>query len=42
MKGLRQSNSGGLSFIEAGHTGQDGGVVDLEPCGWGGNPAPHW
>ncbi|SPF49044.1 hypothetical protein SBA4_4000004 [Candidatus Sulfopaludibacter sp. SbA4] len=42
MKGFRQRDSGGFSFIQTGHVRQAGGVVDFKPCGRSGDPAPNW
>jgi hypothetical protein len=42
VKGFRQRDSSGFSFIEAGHLRQPSGVVDLKPCGRSGDPALNW
>ena len=42
VKGFRQSDSGGFSFIKPRYPGQASGVVDFEPRGWRGDPALYW
>ncbi len=42
VKGFRQRDSGGFTFIKPRYPGQASRVVDFEPRGWCGDPSSYW